>query len=592
MSLTGNLEDLPLLDILQIVSFSKKTGYLSIRTGAGEGAIVFRDGFVTSSFTWETPDLDPRALSLPVDQRAPLLRRRIELALQQLIRLREGQFSFSLADEAPTRVGPRDITDETLADGINPQELLLDLARGMDEDRRDSTAALESSFVEPEDDTAPVVALSAPPEESAELPELEETPEPPPEPAPPPPPPKPAEPTKAAPPPPPRPAAPPRSAPSAPAPSPEQVVLLVDDEEDVRRVLADHFTSGGYQVVEAEDPDAAVKKAGRLGKANVPFLLVTDLGMPTSGGSSFQGGFEVVKRLSKMNLHPPVLLMTDSLGSALHARAKQMGVGRIVFKPGLSKLDPGQFEADLRAFAAKILSDVIPRMSAGEAPAPAPKPARANVKAAKTPAPSAPSPSASSAPSAPSASSASSASSPPSPEELSRQFGVLQQRLEELRRPNDASQIAMLVMKMSREFFERGVLFLVKNGEARGLGGFGPAPGEESLHLLARDVVIPLSEPSVFLDVTESHKSLVGPLPEGRWSEYLMGKIGRFRSATVALLPLLTHRETIALLFGDNPSSGRAVGRLDTLELFMNQAGIALENAFLQRKVHALQSRE
>src|SRR5436189_217201 len=39
MSLTGNLEDLPLLDILQIVSFSKKTGYLSIRTAAGEGAV-------------------------------------------------------------------------------------------------------------------------------------------------------------------------------------------------------------------------------------------------------------------------------------------------------------------------------------------------------------------------------------------------------------------------------------------------------------------------------------------------------------------------------------------------------------------------
>src|SRR5439155_1048353 len=172
MSLTGNLEDLPLLDILQIVSFSKKTGYLSIRTGAGEGAIVFRDGFVTSSFTWDTAPLDSRARTLSPEQRARMLRHRIEVALQQLIR-------------------------------------------------------------------------------------------------------------------------------------------LVDDEEEVRRILADHFTSGGYQVVEAEDPEAAVKKAGRLGKAGIPFLVVSDLGMPTSGGSSFQGGFEVVKRLGKMNLHPPVLMMTE-----------------------------------------------------------------------------------------------------------------------------------------------------------------------------------------------------------------------------------------------------------------------------------------
>jgi CheY-like chemotaxis protein len=315
--------------------------------------------------------------------------------------------------------------------------------------------------------------------------------------------------------------------------------------------------------------------------------VVSDLGMPTSGGSSFQGGFEVVKRLGKMNLHPPVLMMTESLGSALQSRAKQMGIARIVFKPGLSKLDPGQFEADLRAFAHKLIADVIPRLAPAAEAAPA-APARSRPAARKGAAPSA-----SSARNPSAASPAPSAKVPlPSAEELSREFAILQKRLEELRRPNDASQIAMLVMKMAREFFERGLLFLVKNGEARGLGGFGPAPREESLHLLARDVLIPLSEPSVFLDVVVSHKPLVAPLPEGRWSQYLMGKIGRFRSATVALLPLLTNRETIALLFGDNPETGRPFGRLEALEVFIDQAGIALENAFLQRKVHTLQGGE
>jgi CheY-like chemotaxis protein len=584
MSLTGNLEDLPLLDILQIVSFSKKTGYLSIRTGAGEGAIVFCDGFVTASFTWDTAPLDPRARTLPPPQRSRMLRRRIEVALEQLIRLREGQFNFSLSDEAPTRVGVRDILDETLSDGINPQELLLGLARGMDEDRRDSTAALEASFAEPEDDTAPVPAASPPPVPPVEPHFASE----PPPPAPPPPPPAKVQPAPA-----PLATSPPSPGPprpglaAPPAVPAEKVILLVDDEEEVRRILADHFTAGGYQVVEAEDPEAAVKKAGRLGKSGIAFLVVSDLGMPTSGGSSFQGGFEVVKRLGKMNLHPPVLMMTESLGSALQARAKQMGIARIVFKPGLSKLDPGQFEADLRAFAHKLISDVIPRLAPAAEVAPT-LPGPVDRKGG----PAAVFPRDSSAPSAASASSPPPEPVLPSAEELSRQFAILQKGLEELRRPNDASQIAMLVMKMAREFFERGVLFLVKNGEARGLGGFGPAPREESLHLLARDVLIPLSEPSVFLDVIVSHKSLVGPLPDGRWSQYLMGKIGRFRSATVALLPLLTHRETIALLIGDNPETGRPFGRLEALEVFIDQAGIALENVFLQRKVHALQGRE
>ena len=59
MSLTGNLEDLPLLDIIQIVSFSKKTGSLGITTSMGEGAIVFREGFVVASFAWDAPPVDP-----------------------------------------------------------------------------------------------------------------------------------------------------------------------------------------------------------------------------------------------------------------------------------------------------------------------------------------------------------------------------------------------------------------------------------------------------------------------------------------------------------------------------------------------------
>src|SRR4029079_17578312 len=97
------------------------------------------------------------------------------------------------------------------------------------------------------------------------------------------------------------------------------------------------------------------------GKAGLSFVVVTDLAMPTSGGSSFQGGFEVVKRLSKMNLRPPVVLMTENLSPALQARAKQMRVSTVVFKPGLSKLDPAQFEADLPAFAVQLPHDVLPR---------------------------------------------------------------------------------------------------------------------------------------------------------------------------------------------------------------------------------------
>jgi CheY-like chemotaxis protein len=539
VSLTGNLEDLPLLDILQIVSFSKKTGHLSIGTSAGEGAIVFRDGFVVCCFTADSQPLDPEVARLPAAQRDALIRKRIEVALERLIRLHEGQFNFSLTEELPTAIGARDIQHETLGVGINPQELVLDLARGMDEDRRNSSAAIEVAFARPEEDSFEEDLTQAFPSE-ARLTALEREP---------------AATTPAE-------AAPTPTVPSAPAPGEQlHTVLLVDDEDDVRQLLAERIASAGYEVAQAEDPDLALKQAQKLTSAGVDFLLVVDLGMPTSGGASFQGGFEVIKRLAKMHLRPATLIMSESPTPAVQARARQMGIRHLVFKPGLSKLDPQQFRADMTAFAARIIEQELPRLT--RHPPVVPKPVGERPTTTEPALPAA--------------------------DEISRQFAVLQRHLEELRRPESANHISALIMKAAREFFERAVLFLVKNEEARGLGGFGRAPREQKIGLLVREVVVPLKEPSVLREVVASGRAFAGPSPDGRWEQYILGKLGRFKSDGFALVPLLAHRETIAVLFGDNPETGRELGRLDALEVVISQAGIAFENVFLQRKLEILQ---
>lgn len=583
----GNLEDLPLLDILQIVSFSRKTGYLTIQTAQGEGGIVFSNGLVVSSYTWDSLPVDPRSATLSEAKREMLVRNRIAMALEQLIRLREGQFNFSLTEDVPKAVGGRSISAETLREGINPQELLLDLARGIDEDRRDSSAVLEASFAQPtaedpledpasadapdRDAVAAFVrearAVSAPTPasgsgETIPVPSFDLSDATAPEAAPP----APSGRSQAAglsgPLPAPPPSAPAANAVEASAPA-VRTILLVDDEEDVRRVLGGLFSLVGYDVVEAMDPVSAAKQAQKLARTETPFLVITDLGMPTSGGSSYQGGFEVVKRLWRMSLRPPVLMMAESLDPSLQARARQMGVANFVFKPGLAKLDSRQFEADLRAFASKLIQDVLPSLARGGDAASPPARARPALEAPPAPAPTA--------------------------EDLSRDLSMIERRLDELRRRGDASQIAALVMQVAREFFERAILFLVKNDELRGLGGFGRVPRDRSMNLLVRGIVIPLAEPSAFRDVVAGRRPFLGPVPEGKWTRNLMARIGPFQSRDVALMPLLTHREPVALLFGDNPETGREVGRLDALAVFINQAGVALENAFLQRKLQALQ---
>jgi GAF domain-containing protein len=172
-------------------------------------------------------------------------------------------------------------------------------------------------------------------------------------------------------------------------------------------------------------------------------------------------------------------------------------------------------------------------------------------------------------------------------------FEFLKRRLVELRQGGDANEIAALVMKVAREFFERALLFVVRNEEARGLGGFGLAPREETLNLLARQITIALREPSVFRDVAQGRRAYCGEAPPSdHWLSHLMGRIGRFQSRGVAVLPLVTHRETIALLVGDNPETGREPAGLEALEVFLQQAGIALENVFLHRKLQTIEEKD
>jgi hypothetical protein len=248
--------------------------------------------------------------------------------------------------------------------------------------------------------------------------------------------------------------------------------------------------------------------------------------------------------------------MTDRLTRPVQEKARKLGVAKFVFKPSLSRLDPNQFVADFQAFAVHVRDLILPPLAAAAV--------------VPTPADYAP------------------AVALPNSEEAWRDAAELQRRLEDLRRPQDASQVSTLVMNMARDFFERAVLFIVKDDELRGLGGFGPAAHDDII-LVIREARIPLSEPSVFQAVVGSGQAHVGPLPVGRFEALLAETLGQYSSKDVALLPLVTNRETIALLYGDNPLTGSEMRRLDGLLVFLSQAGIALETAFVQRHREARQ---
>ena len=464
MGLNGRLEDLPLLDIVQVVAFSQKTGFLSLETPRGEGAIVFEKGLVVSCFTPDTPPIDVSAAALSPDKKTALIRHRIETALAHLVRLREGRFLFRLTTEVPAEVGGRPIGADTLEHGIKAEGLLLELARGMDEDRRDAAAAVESGFAEAAEAVEPKE-----PEPRAGARARGRTGG-----------------RRGG-----------RSARGAsgrggggprPCPSSRPCPRTKGDTGSccswrTSRTCVPSWPAcssrGAGRWWRRARPSRPCAPPARFRTSACPSSWWWIAGMPTTDGTSFDGGFEVVRRLKKAGFEPPVLLMTDRLTRVTQERARRLGVAKFVFKPSLSRLDSDQFAADIRAFATHVRDSILPMLEAATM-APSPTAQVANTTLPRT-------------------------------EEAWREAAELQRRLEDLRRPQDAAQISALVMNMARDFFERAALFIVKDDELRGLGGFGPA-AEDDIILVIRETQLPLHEPSVFQEVVTSGQAHVGPL--------------------------------------------------------------------------------
>ena len=49
MSFSGNLEDIPLVDVIQLLNGTKKSGILKIEGRRGESQLVFKDGYIVSA---------------------------------------------------------------------------------------------------------------------------------------------------------------------------------------------------------------------------------------------------------------------------------------------------------------------------------------------------------------------------------------------------------------------------------------------------------------------------------------------------------------------------------------------------------------
>jgi hypothetical protein len=174
-------------------------------------------------------------------------------------------------------------------------------------------------------------------------------------------------------------------------------------------------------------------------------------------------------------------------------------------------------------------------------------------------------------------------------DEPRREIRTLKSMFDELRFPTATAEITLLILRYASEVVNRAVLFMVKKDEVRGLGQFGIELKGRSADQVVRNIKISLGKPSLFRSVVEIRRSLVGHLEKNECNSYLAAELGGVIPDTILAIPLIVDDKVVLIVYGDNLPERKPIAGIDTLEIFMNQAGMALEKALLEKRLAELQ---
>ena len=126
-------------------------------------------------------------------------------------------------------------------------------------------------------------------------------------------------------------------------------ILMVDDEERMRKLIKDFLTRHDFQVVEAGDGEAAIDIF--FNDKNID-LVILDVMMPK------MDGWEVLETIRKYS-QVPVIMLTAKAEERDELRGFQLGVDEYITKPFSPKILVARVEASLRRSGGPGTQDVL-----------------------------------------------------------------------------------------------------------------------------------------------------------------------------------------------------------------------------------------
>jgi len=553
MSLVGNLEELGLGEILQIVSLSSNSGILSLHSKGREGSIFFRKGLVvraTSSIIQQSLgevlnqngviDLAILRKALALQQEEgfherlstvlvknfgisnetveEVVRGQIEHIVYSFFSWFEGTFEFVATENIDTVEATRQDPLQFMLDhGLNPQFLAMEGARLHEE----GIQAAEEEFHRANQDTTGRSDPAA----------------------------KPAVPLRRS------------SAPGA-KPDSKRPLVIVDDDGPTLKAMAEGMRQQGYDVHAMTRSEDTLIKVDALCRGNEHPTILIDLIMPKMDGSGVLGGLELLELLHNNFTDIHIILMSDYRHVEAETKVRDLGYN-FIMKPRRTDLNNTE---EFQGFLGVLCGELCQVESGEEVPE---EPASFNLGDEMR------------------IEMGDGDDDPVSPgHESGSSMSLLRGMLEELNNPDLQGGVLLLVLRFASEFLNRAIVFSVHDKIVSGAGQFGISGGKSSGDERVRAIHFPLEADSMFKEPSRTLQAVTfTPQPTAQ-DAHIFEQLGDGIPEQAFIGPLVSQNRVIGFLYGDNLPEDQPVGDTESLSIFLSQAGVALEKCNLERQLH------
>ncbi len=166
------------------------------------------------------------------------------------------------------------------------------------------------------------------------------------------------------------------------------------------------------------------------------------------------------------------------------------------------------------------------------------------------------------------------------------QLSRLKERISALRNLNDPSAVPSAMLQYVSEMCERAITFIVRPNELAGERAIGVYDEKTAGPTSVTSLKVPLSKSSVLSEVIEKGRLFYGESDDDVLLNHLYEAIGQPLKPTIILLPVKSLGKTVTLTYGDFGRKEATSLQSDLLEILADEAGLVLENTLYRKQLN------